>query len=128
MTKDLIKVLEGLKTAQITEDGNVFLSLQKTAACTLTAEGKPYREFDFSKYKDSIRSILNSLAARGLIESGYPDYEYLHVTHEGWHYRQVLRQEFLSGLFKSVLLPVIVSLLTTLLALLLEAWLPQILK
>ena len=126
MTKDSLKLLDLLKTAQITEDGNVFFCISKMTVFTVVEKGKPYREVDISKYVDSIGSILNSLSAKGFIESGYPKHEYIHVTHEGWHCRKLLRQEFWKNLMQSVLLPIIVSLITTLITLLLESWLSQI--
>ena len=126
MTKESLKVLETLKKVQITEDNTVYLKLEEFTARTVVEKGRPFVSVDLSEYSDRLWSILVYLAEQRLIMNLSGDFEYIQVTHEGWCSRQAVRRERQKVLFRSVVLPVVVSLVTTLLTLLLESWLSQI--
>lgn len=85
LTKDSLKVLELLKKAQGTEDNTVYLNADELFARTVIEAGQPYVSVDLSEYSDRLNSILLSLSDEGYIRKLFVDFEYLQVTHEGWH-------------------------------------------
>lgn len=91
MTKDSFAVLEILKRVQITEDNTVYLKLEGFTARTVVEKGQPFVSVDLSEYSDRLWSILVYLAEQRLIMNLSGDFEYIQVTHEGWHRGQSLR-------------------------------------
>lgn len=92
LTKDSLKVLELLKKAQGTEDNTVYLNADELFARTVIEAGQPYVSVDLSEYSDRLNSILLSLSDEGYIRKLFVDFEYLQVTHEGWHYLSQLKK------------------------------------
>jgi len=91
VTKDSLAVLEGLKHAQVIEDGMVYLDLVRQLAVSANEDG-PCLEFDISPYDTCIGSILAALGEEGLIRPWEHEVGYYHVTHKGWHYHSQLEQ------------------------------------
>lgn len=91
MTKDSFAVLEILKRVQITENNTIYLKLDELTARTVVEKGQPFVSVDLSEYSDRLWSILVYLAEQRLIMNLSGDFEYIQVTHEGWHRGQSLR-------------------------------------
>lgn len=70
-----------------------------------------------------IYSALEYLRDAGLVEylHGVPDNFEFRATHEGMHYFELRRKNFVFLLVNSILLPIIISIVTTLIALVLSA-------
>lgn len=99
-------LLRKLKKAQIEPDRDIYINFE---AMTLTTCGSCYdkkRSVSISRYKGSIRSILESLKKKEYIEhSG----EYIHVTHSGWCAFQATVRGALRFTAKDIIVPLIVA-------------------
>lgn len=106
--------LHKLKRLQIEPDYlvNIDFATFEAISWNLPAGAKP-RTLSFSRYRHSIYSILSYLQGMGFLEKSNISGTY-HVTHTGWHHFDVAIRQTLAAVFKSFVLPVVVSVLTTL--------------
>ena len=113
MTHDCHKLLKDLRKFQ-PDEGKPLLFIEPidgTEGCfrnTATDEKIP---LPFSTPKT--RSILDDLAARGYVSFPYPSV--LLVSHAGWHTKYMTWEVIRNFLVKSVLVPIAVSLATSIL-------------
>lgn len=127
MTIQCRNVLNGLrKLSSSTED--VLWFVDETYYICLDSDSDTERKYDYTKYKGEIHGIIKQLVMDGYLEydsddDGDVNELYFALTHKGLHPYQLQWDAFKSFLFRSVLVPVIVSLATTVLTLLVEAWL-----
>lgn len=112
MTRQAHSVLRKLRKAQITENGEVFINFDDMTACTCHAGNEPCVTVDLSEYRDSLESILGYLAEQGYLRKLHIDY--YSVLHPGFHVAQARLSALCSFLAQSVLTPIIVTILTTL--------------
>lgn len=79
------------------------------------------QRYDYTKYEYEINSIIKQLVTDGYLEYGHNEY-YFSLTHKGLHPHQFQWDVFKPFLFKSIIVPIVVSFFTTLGTLLLQ-WL-----
>ena len=113
-------VLRHLK--QIADNTEIELCLlgDTTLICPTYEEDKSY---DYSKYKGEIRSILDDLFSSGHISYPSANKNFFALTEKGIHPMQGLYFSFISFLFRSVLIPISVSAITTIVLFFIEHWL-----
>ncbi len=118
MTKPCRKVLNNLrKLSDNTED---VLSYLRDTSCICLYDDVD-RIYDYSKYKNEIYGIIKQLVTDGYLQY-YRAERLFTLTHKGLHPHQFQWEIFKSFFFKSILVPVGVSFVTTLLTLLAQ-WL-----
>lgn len=113
-------VLRHLK--QIADNTEIELCLlgDTTLICPTYEEDKSY---DYSKYKGEIRSILDDLANSGHLVYPRDNKHFISLTAKGIHPMQGLYFSFLNFLFRSILVPISVSAITTIVLFFIEHWL-----
>lgn len=107
-------LLHKLKKAQQSESGTIHIDGKALKACTDSRDGLPPVEVSLSRYKSSLIPLLKLLNDNGLIEYRTT---YTQVTMKGWHYWQEQLLSFFAFLAKSIVTPIVVSVLTTLVTL-----------
>ena len=110
MTLHAARLLRKLKKAQQTENNTVFIDGTGLKARTQPHNAQACVEVSLKAYKTSLIPTLKYLDAEGLVEYRAT---FTQVTSKGWHYRQELAWAFCAFLAKSVLVPIIVSLATS---------------
>lgn len=114
MTKPCRKVLNGLRElSSNTEDILVFLG-NTYCICRYDDTDKTY---DYAKYKGEINSVIRQLIADGYLEYSFNEYHFT-LTQKGLHPHQFQWDNFKNFLWSSIVVPIFVSLATTLLTLL----------
>lgn len=117
MTIQCRKVLNGLrKLSSNTEDILAFLG-ETNYICLDDDLDKTY---DYTKYKGEIKGIVRQLVSDGYLKYGYNE-NYFTLTQNGIHPNQFQWESIRNFLFTSILVPIAVSLITTLLTLLVKA-------
>lgn len=117
MTIQCRKVLNGLrKLSSNTED--ILGYLGGTNYICLDADIN--KTYDYTKYKGEIKGIICQLVSDGYLKYGFNE-NYFTLTQRGLHPYQFQWDAFKGFLWKSILVPIFVSLVTTLLTLLLKA-------
>lgn len=86
-------------------------------------KNKKYSEksIEFSQTPSKLFSVLSSLREDGLIE--WEEEDYLKVSHRGCHIGQIILGNVLHFLSHSILLPIVVSLITSIVVYLVGIWL-----
>lgn len=107
-------VLRHLKKLANNTDLELALLGDTTLICLDFDESKTY---DYSKYKGEISSILDDLVSSGHLIYSRNNKYYVSLTAKGIHPFQGVCICIIKFLFRSVLVPIIVSLLTTLITL-----------
>ena len=122
MTLQSAFLLHKLRRAQLTEDGEVYLDLKEMTASTVHDVNAPCKTVKLRLFRKSINSILQYLESTGYIQqTGYDNFQ---VLHSGWHTTQSFLTKLCNFLVKSILTPIVVSIITTLLT----AWVCGLLK
>lgn len=112
-------VLAGLrKLTSSTEDLLSFLG-NTYCICLIDDIDKTY---DYTKYQGEIHSIIKQLVSDGYLEYAQNEYNFT-LTQRGLHPYRFQWEACKSFLFRSILIPILVSLATTLLTLLMQEWL-----
>lgn len=115
MTIQSLFLLHLLKKAQIYEDNNVSIFLKEMVVKTNPINNKDTKEVYISKFKHSLTSALNDLLDDDYIsydnKSTFSSFQ-VHVRHKGWHTTQSILLRSASFLFKSVAVPITVSIFT----------------
>ena len=78
----------------------------------------------FSPYSNEIMSIIPYLESLGYVRIDNNNDTVFYLTHEGFHYKEIAFNKFISFLAKSILVPVVVSACTSLLTMYI-GWLLQ---
>lgn len=115
MTWQAMKFLYDFKKVQRTEDGVVWFDNDTKSMYTVIESDQEITVKDLSKQWSSISSMRLYLIEKGYMENQNMDYYFL--THSGFHYYQTLFSLFLAFLTNSIGVPIITSILTTLVSL-----------
>lgn len=107
MTIQARKLLKYLKKAQAKPDGTIYIDFDEMTASEVHHQGEPFAEISLMKYSHSINSVLQYLKDNGYID--YSSLGHAKVLHAGWHLKQTDFASFPKFLFKSVLVPIVVS-------------------
>ena len=109
-------VLNVLKSSGFTYPRADFQSLEESLIPILPDAGK--YKWTFESVSSCIEYLMKHEYVDGepFFHGYYPvlDYSQLHVTYKGQHYSEFAIAEFRSDIFKSLVLPIVVSLITTL--------------
>lgn len=124
MTIQSMLLLRKLKKAQISETEDVYIDFDKLTASTVHDSGAPYQEVSLSQYASSLSSVLNYLQSEGMIQISGPFDEYIKVCHLGWHSWQRRLTRLGKFLASSIVIPIAVSAVTTLITL----WITSLFK
>ena len=117
MTIPALILLFKMKKAQISEAGTFYIDNEKWFLGTVRdSENSPMLKVSIQKQEHSFYPTTEFLIKQGLVKTESPFYIYS-VTHEGWYIWQTAVSRLLMFLFSSILVPIIVSAITTLVAL-----------
>ena len=105
--------LRKLRKAQISEGGSVYIDFDAMTASTVCDATAPCKTVKLNRFKDSARPILSYLEKLELVSCD--GLGYVEVLHKGWHPSQKFVFDFCGFMLKSVLVPISVSVATTLL-------------
>lgn len=120
MIKPCRDVLHGLqKLTNNTEDILSFLD-DTTCICRFDDYSNTY---DYYKYRNEIRSIISQLVKDGYLEYSSSKSQF-HLTQLGLHLYQFKIEAIKRFLFTSILVPIVVSVATTVITLLVQGLLP----
>ena len=122
MTFRAAKLLKLLKQAQMYPDAHLGIDFDEMTAKTIHPLGGDFQEVSLRGFGTSLLSTLDYLEDKEYIVYDYPGGE-AYVKHEGWHRTEEIISAFCAFLAKSVLVPVIVSVITTLVTI----WIKQLL-
>lgn len=111
-------VLKGLRT--LSNNSEVYLTLSDETA-DIFRLGDYSKGYSYTKYEGEIRGILNQLESDGYLS--YYSGNIFFLTQKGLHPYQFQWEACKSFLFKSILVPILVSLATTIITLCIQAWL-----
>ena len=115
MTYQAYILLRQLKKVQKKEDGAIWVDEPDRKITTVVTFNDPAKSINLSKKWGSFYPTLNYLREQNLVEKiGSCHYS---LTYSGYHYIQTAISSVLSFLFRSVLVPVAVSIITTLIVL-----------
>ena len=119
MTRDARKLLGVLKSTQGSEDAFVSINYVDCHVSRFGAPGCPV--VDLTDFNRRLKSVVDYLQDRGLIEASGQNKNRIRVSHKGWHYRAIRRKEVILIFLRSVLAPVVVSILTNLVLFLIDS-------
>lgn len=120
MIRPCRKVLKNLrKLSQNSEDVLCFLG-DKPYICRSDDFSQFY---DYTPYQKEIFGIIRQLAEDGYLQYDFNEYHFS-ITQLGLHPYQFKWESIKSFLFTSVFIPVVVSIITTILTLIIKSWLP----
>lgn len=121
MTKSCKNVLSNLrKLSNNTEDVLAFLG-GTTCICLASNESATY---DYSKYANEIYSVIRQLVKAGYLDYSHNEY-YFTLTQQGLHPYRFAWDTLKLFLLKSILVPIVVSVITTLITLSIQSLLSQ---
>lgn len=111
MTKQCRKVLKELRKISNSTNDELYFVDGKTHICA------PYNRkqfYDYSAYKGEISSIIDWLSRDNYLE--YSDNKYsFTLTHKGLHPYHITWDSLKTFLFRSIIIPIVVSIVTTML-------------
>lgn len=130
MTIQAFLFLQKLKKVQQSEDACVTLLPDelKIGVVSLNSEKKSDPILGIRKYENNFRSILEFLERKNYVTTqtdkwGNKSVILVTVLHDGWHLWQTAISKTISFLFRSIAVPIAVSILTTILTLRVTEWL-----
>lgn len=112
LTFQCAKVLQGLKRLSLNTECNISYLCDTTCFCNDDVT----RTYDYKKYENEIESIIHHLVDNGYLQFQGNEYNF-HLTQKAIHCTATFFQEFFLFLFKSIAVPIIVSIITTLITL-----------
>lgn len=118
MTFQARRLLKKLKKAQIEQDRIVYIDFDAMNAITVHDATQKSETVDLRGYRKSIHSTLRYLAEQEYIEQN--NFGHVKVRHTGWHWGQTLFSRFMNFLFESIFVPIVVSLITAFLTIVLS--------
>ena len=113
-------VLNHLKELADNTDTELALLGMSTLICPTDDEDRTY---DYSEYEGEINSILDELVNAGYLTYPRNNRYFVSLTSKGIHPMQGLYFSFLNFLFRSILVPISVSAITTIVLFFIEHWL-----
>lgn len=115
MTFQAYCFLRKMKKAQRQPDGDVYIDFEGLEMMTVVEKGQPRTVVPIRQYKNSICSILDYLKQEKLIvQLGL---EHFKLPQAGYYYLQTLLSGLARFLLGSVLVPIVVAIITTLITL-----------
>lgn len=112
LTFQCIKVLWNLKRLSSNTECNISFLYDTTCFC----DDDITRTYDYKKYESEIESIIQHLVDNGYLQ--FRDNECnFHLTQKAIHCTATALQEFFLFLFSSIAVPIVVSIITTLITL-----------
>lgn len=117
MIKSCRTVLNGLRTLSNNSEDALGFLYKTNCICRADDHSKTY---DYTKYKGEINSILKQLESDGYLINKNNLFS---LTQKGLHPYQFQWEAFKCFLFRSILVPILISLATTLITLCIQAWL-----
>jgi len=122
VTIQAIIFLHHFKKIQIKEDGEIWLDTDNQLMKTmLENKGDPAKVRDLSSIWTSIPTMLQYLQDSGLLKRTGIDYYSL--TYAGYHYFQTITSSFIRFLLNSIIVPILVSIITTISLFAIDRWL-----
>lgn len=107
-------LLRKLKKAQIHLDGYTGIDDDAMAVVTIHSAGTPAKSVSVKWYKNSLESTLTYLEEQKCIERDHVGN--IQVTYSGWHILSATAVEITKIVLLNVILPIVVSLITTIIA------------
>lgn len=107
-------VLKNLKRLSKNTDCNISY-LYGTTSFSLDDEDSEV--YNYQKYQDEIESIISHLVDSGYLEYNYGNNVNFHLTQNGLHHSSLTFQSAILFLLKNFALPIVVSIITTLITL-----------
>lgn len=123
VSKESNNVLHLLQKASPTEGGIVYVDLKKEFLKELDNPSAPELQFPYPA--DQMISIFRKLSGDGYLRKYQSDWELLVLTHEGYHSKQTFLRDLGKFLLKSVVIPIIVSAITSIVVYHIEAYLDE---
>lgn len=111
MTYQALILLHQLKKVQRIEGGIVWVDVESRKISSMTIGCKRLTSINLSNKWDTIYPTLAYLQEQGLVRKEGSDYYSL--TYHGYHYAQNIISSVASFLFRSILVPITVSVITT---------------
>lgn len=109
------------KILKLSNKKSVWIITEASSKIKLFSSDNPEEpSIDCSKYAGELLTILDQLEQEGVISFSQNYKNTFHLTHKGLHYGSVMVEEFKAFLFKSVLVPIFVAFVTTLITLWLQ--------
>lgn len=112
MTWQSLIFLKQLKTVQITDRSMIWIDNENQKLMTVVHAKEEPKSLNFSQVHGDVWLMVNYLQDRNLVEK--LGYSTIRLTHSGFHFPQVIFSELCSFLVRSILVPVGVSVVTTL--------------
>ena len=119
MTIQSIMLLNSLASFVVDEETVISFLEHTSSFCYANDLNKT---LDYSKYSHEIHGIIKYLIDEGYLEYAYANNtNFFRLTHRGLHRHQITIQNALDFLYRSIIVPIAVSLATTLITLWLNA-------
>lgn len=112
MTLPAYRFLRKMKKAQRKADGQIYIDFDRLQMKTVIDQGEPQTEVSIYAFRHSLHSILDYLEKEDLITQH--EFECFQVTQSGYCYSQTLLSDVGRFLLMSVLVPIAVAVITTL--------------
>lgn len=115
MTYQTLFLLSRLHKAQREEGNTIYTNFENN---TFSGIVDPYGKCEetepvgFNYTYDQLVSIFEHMQKQGYVQSVTPDWEYLQLTHAGFHYTQTLLSAIAGFFIRSILVPILVAALT----------------
>lgn len=119
MTSQARSLLKKLKKCQKNEDGSVFINFVSFDITQVHYGDENYETGNITEFADSIHSLLAYLEKQDYIT--HDKHGIVKVLHAGWHATQDSFNRFLSFAFNSILVPILVSVATSVIILFVQA-------
>lgn len=115
MTIQSIMLLNSLASFVVNEETIISFLENTSNFCYVNDLNKT---LDYSKYSHEIHGLIKYLVDEGCLEYAYENNtNFFKLTHKGLHRHQITIQNALDFLCRSIIVPIVVSLATTLLTL-----------
>lgn len=111
MTWQSMIFLKQLKTIQKTEHGMLWIDYDNSQITNVICTGEEEKAISFSKIHGDVYLLVNYLQERNLIQN--LGNSTIRLTHGGFHFWQTMFSELVSFVIRSILVPICVSILTT---------------
>lgn len=115
MTIQALIFLSRLRFVQMSEENTVYFCSGQKTFHTIVEADSPRRSWKCKRSLNELTSMIEYLVDEKLLT--HPQPEYLHLTYRGYHYIQTLVTLFLAFLLRSIVVPILVSVATTLVTL-----------
>lgn len=116
MLHSAYKLLKSLKNIVSTDEDEIWVDYENKRFELVHDDGKPSIGLSFPSKEPSVKGLLDYLCENGYIVMEQND-EYFKLTYKALYYNQIVRNEriryFLHSIFVPIILSVITSILTT---------------